>query len=140
MLSPDLRIAAFLLCSQLILGFPEMKQAIKEFFDSMVIELPKARIPYKGVTGRVLQGSKMQVVLFEITPPVTIPIHSHGAQFGIVLEGEAVYTIEGEQCRFIEGDVYFIPSGVEHSAVISSFTRLIDFFEDANRYQLEGSG
>ncbi|MHA1959435.1 MAG: cupin domain-containing protein [Candidatus Thorarchaeota archaeon] len=117
-----------------------MKQAIKALFESMVGNLPKARIPYERVAGWVLQGSEMQVVFFEIQPPVTIPIHSHGNQFGIVLEGEAVYTIGGEQCRFVEGDVYFIPSGVKHSAVISSFTRLIDFFGDANRYQLEEGG
>ncbi len=110
---------------------------IKEFFQNATQGLPKAKIPFEGVKAWVLQGPKMQVVFFEIEPHVSIPSHSHGNQLGMVVEGEATYTIEGKSFQFVEGDVYFVPEGKMHSAVINSFTRLIDFFDDENRYQIQ---
>lgn len=110
---------------------------IKKFFQNAIQSLPKAIIPFEGVKGWVLQGPKMQVVFFEIEPNISIPTHSHGNQLGMVVEGDATYTIEGKSFQFVEGDVYFVPEGKKHSAFINSFTRLIDFFDDENRYQIQ---
>ncbi|MHA2210387.1 MAG: cupin domain-containing protein [Candidatus Thorarchaeota archaeon] len=112
-----------------------MNIKIDEFFQGIVRDLPKARIPFSGVQGWILQGSNNQVVFFEIEPSVSIPLHSHGDQFGMVLEGEVSYTIGGKPSRFVKGDLYFIPKGIMHSAAFDSFTRLVDFFADADRYQ-----
>ncbi|MHA1904597.1 MAG: cupin domain-containing protein [Candidatus Thorarchaeota archaeon] len=112
-----------------------MNQIIDEFFQGLVSDLPKAIIPFSGIQGWILQGLENQVVFLEVEPPVSIPLHSHGDQFGIVLEGEVSYSIGGKPFHFVKGDLYFVPGGVMHSAVFDSFTRLVDFFADADRYQ-----
>ncbi len=104
-------------------------------FPEMVKQLPVADIPMDGVLGRLLQAENMQVVFFEIEPIGAIPLHTHGDQWGVVLEGEMDLTIGGETKTYSKGDTYFIPAGVEHGATFKSRFRCIDVFADADRYQ-----
>ena len=60
--------------------------------------------------------------------------HSHGAQWGIVFEGEMELTINGVTKTYKKRDRYFIRSGVKHLANLKIRNQLIDFFEDKNRY------
>ncbi len=66
-----------------------------------------------------------------------LPFHSHGAQWGTVVEGEIELTIGGETKTYSPGDSYSIPAGVEHGAQIKSGTRVIDVFEEADRYPIK---
>jgi quercetin dioxygenase-like cupin family protein len=75
------------------------------------------------------------VVFFEIEPIGTIPPHSHGEQWGIVVEGEMDLTIGGQTRRCRPGDSYHIPAGVEHGATFLSHFRAIDVFADRDRYK-----
>lgn len=96
--------------------------------------LPEIDIPFEGVRGWLLQGEGRQVVFFDIDPIGEIPEHSHGAQFGVVLDGEMSLTIDGETRRCGRGDTYFIPAGAVHGAVVHSRLRAIDFFDEPARY------
>lgn len=63
-------------------------------------------------------------------------MHSHGAQWGTVVEGEITFTI-GDQTRvYRPGDSYSIPAGVLHGARITAGTRVIDVFQEADRYPI----
>ncbi len=104
---------------------------------AMVRELPEADIPFDGVKGRLLQGAGRQLVFFDIDPIGSVPPHSHGAQWGIVVAGKMKLTIGGETKTYSDGDSYFIPAGVEHSAEFLTACRVIDLFEDSDRYHVK---
>jgi len=109
-----------------------------EFYPEMIRDLPEIDIPVDGVRGWLVQSEKRQVVLFEIEPIGKIPDHSHGDQWGIMLDGKMKLTIAGVTKIYENGDIYFIPSGVVHSAEFLTKVRVIDFFEDVNRYNIKG--
>ena len=106
----------------------------KPFYPPEINALPEADIPFEGVRGRLMQGADHQVVFFEIEPIGEVAPHSHGAQWGVVFEGEMELTIGGEIRSYRKGDHYYIPAGVLHSARFSRKTWLMDFFADARRY------
>lgn len=105
------------------MNYPELIQA-----------LPDADIPFKGVKGKLLQGENQQAVFFEIDPIGEVAEHKHGAQWGVIFDGEMQLTIGGKTKTYKKGDQYYIPSGVLHSAVFKTKTFIMDVFEDKNRY------
>jgi quercetin dioxygenase-like cupin family protein len=104
-------------------------------FPGLITNLPRADIPIEGVRAWISQGSDHQVVFLDIEPIGAIPPHSHGEQWGIVVEGEMELTIGGETRRYGPGDSYHVPAGVEHSARFLSHFRAIDVFADRRRYK-----
>ncbi len=100
-----------------------------------ITSLPLADIPLGGVTGRLAQAPDRQIVFFDIEPVGVIPPHSHGEQWGIVVEGEMELTIGGETRTYGPGDSYHIPAGVEHGATFNTRVRVIDVFADRDRYR-----
>ncbi|HRW62849.1 MAG TPA: cupin domain-containing protein [Bacteroidales bacterium] len=103
-------------------------------YPDIIKNLPDADIPFDGVNGKLLQGENSQAVFFVIDAIGIVPEHSHGAQWGIVFEGEMDLTIGGVTKTFTKGDHYYIPAGVKHSANFKKKTQLMDFFEDKHRY------
>ena len=107
----------------------------EEIFPKMVTDLPEIDISLEGVRGWLLQGADRQVVFFEIEHIGAIPEHSHGEQWGIVVEGEAELTVNGVKKICRKGDHYHIPAGALHSVAIRTRVKAIDFFAEANRYK-----
>ena len=107
-------------------------------FPEMITRLPKADIPIPGVRAWVSQAVDHQVIFFDIDPIGKIPPHSHGDQWGIVVEGEMELTIGDETRRYRPGDSYHIPAGVVHSATFLSHFRAIDVFAESARYRTIG--
>ena len=105
----------------------------------MITRLPEADIPMPGVRGWVSQAADHQVVFLAIEPVGEVPPHSHGEQWGIVVEGEMDLTIGGVTRRCGPGDSYHIPAGVVHSAVFLTHVRAIDIFAEPERYKTKGS-
>ncbi len=104
-------------------------------YPDMVKALPEADIPFKGVRGWILQGENQQAVFLEIEPVGQVSEHSHGAQFGVVIEGQMSLIIGGATRRYGKGDSYFIPAGVPHSAVFHTQFKAIDLFDEKHRYR-----
>jgi quercetin dioxygenase-like cupin family protein len=111
-----------------------------EVFAKMITDMPEADIPFKGMRGWLLQGTRGQVVFFDIEPVGEVPEHSHGEQWGIVIEGELSLVIDGVRRVYRKGDHYHIPAGALHSATFSSPCKVIDFFADVDRYRPKGEG
>jgi len=107
----------------------------EEIFPKMVTDLPEIDIPLEGVRGWLLQGTDRQVVFYEIEPIGAIPEHSHGEQWGIVVEGEAELIVNGVKKICRKGDHYHIPSGALHSVTVRTRSKAIDFFAEANRHK-----
>ena len=83
-----------------------------------------------GVTADVAWGEKLMLSFVKLNPDATVPPHSHPhEQMALVLSGELEVTIANESRLLKEGDVFLVPSGVEHSVKnMESRTRVLDTF------------
>ena len=108
---------------------------LKRDFPKIITGLPEADIKFTGVRGWIAQGDNHQIVFFEIESSAQVSEHSHGAQWGIVVEGEMELTIEGKTRVYRKGDDYFIPAQAKHSAKFLAKCRVIDFFNEKARYK-----
>ena len=106
-------------------------------YPEMITNLPEADIPFDGVRGWLMQSETQQLVFMDIDPIGGIPEHSHGAQFGVVLEGEMTLTVEGVATRYKKGDSYAIPAGAVHSAEIHTAVKVIDMFDENARFSVK---
>jgi len=104
-------------------------------FPNIIKRLPKANIGFKGVQGWISQADEHQIVFMEIEPIGKVAEHAHGAQWGIVVEGEMRLTIGDETKTYRKGDTYYIPAGVVHSAEFITKTFVIDYFDEKQRYK-----
>lgn len=111
------------------MSYPEFISA----FPSIDVPFPEDVVQTAGVKS----GAGL-VAFFTFLKDIELPAHSHGAQWGTIVEGEIEFTIGGETRIYRAGDSYSIPAGVEHGALIKGGTRVVDVFEEADRYALKG--
>ncbi len=104
-------------------------------YPEMIRNLPEVDVPFNGIRGWLITGNQRQVVFFDIQPVGQVPPHSHCTQWGIMLEGEMSLTIGAETKKYKKGDWYYIPEGVEHSALFHSRVNVIDIFDAPDRYK-----
>ena len=104
-------------------------------YPDMIQKLPDIDLDRPDVKGKLLQAAGKQVVFFTIDPPGRVPPHAHGAQWGIIIDGEVEITIGGVTGKYVKGDAYYIPAGVEHSAWTPVGLKAIEFFDEPDRYQ-----
>lgn len=72
--------------------------------------------PFPGIEMYTSTAEKMTVSLVEMAPGSTIPLHGHPhEQVGMILAGEAEFTIGEETRRVRAGDRYHIPGHVPHT-------------------------
>ena len=112
-----------------------MSPSDSEPFSDFIRALPEVDSPFSGLRGWLLGGDRALGMFFEVPDGVEVPEHSHGAQWGVVLEGSMTFTIGGETRTYEPGDTYYVPAGVLHSAVLSPGYVGIDVFADADRYR-----
>jgi len=104
-------------------------------FPAFVRSLPEADLPFVGLHGWLLQSESGQILFNESDIEVSVPEHSHGNQWGVVIDGKVELTI-GDQTRiYSRGDTYFIPAGAAHRARIYAGFRAVDYFADRDRYR-----
>jgi mannose-6-phosphate isomerase-like protein (cupin superfamily) len=105
-------------------------------FPDFVRGLPEADLPFEGLRGWLLRSEDGQVLFMETDVDVDVTEHSHGDQWGIVVDGEIELTIGGETAIYRRGDSYCIPAGVKHGARLFAGFRALDFFEENDRYRV----
>jgi quercetin dioxygenase-like cupin family protein len=110
---------------------------MKEIFPGVIRELPEADIPILGLTAFLSQDKNHQIVFMHFREEAEVAPHSHGAQWGIVLEGEIDLTIEGNEQTYSKGDRFYILEGVTHSAKIKAGYSSMEFFADKDRYKVK---
>lgn len=81
-----------------------------------------------------MQSKNNQLVFFDFKEDTKIPMHSHGAQWGIVVDGKIDLTIGRVEKTYQKGDSYYINAGEEHGGKIYAGFKAIDFFDDKDRY------
>jgi len=107
----------------------------KILYPEMIERLPDIDIPHPGVRGKLFQGEGLQAVFFSVETTGEIAPHQHQAQWGVVLEGEMLMTVDGVTHTYGRGDSYFIPAGVTHSVKILSPLKALDLFDEPARYR-----
>jgi quercetin dioxygenase-like cupin family protein len=108
---------------------------LPSFFDAMpALDAP---FPDSIVSSHAIRSEAGLVVFFRFHQDFEVPPHSHGAQWGTVVEGEIALTIGGESRSYRPGDTYEIPAGVEHGARIKAGSLVIDVFAEPDRYPLK---
>ncbi|MEO1919885.1 MAG: cupin domain-containing protein [Paracoccaceae bacterium] len=104
-----------------------------------IAKLPELDVPLPSdpVTTHVFTSEHGLVVFFETFKDIELPMHSHKAQWGTVLEGSITLTVGGDTREGRAGDSYNTPSGVEHGGLITAGAKVIDFFEEKDRYPIK---
>ena len=110
---------------------------MRSIFPEMIVNLPEADIPVKGLKAYLLQGERQQMVFMEFFEDIEISEHSHEAQWGIVIKGQIDLTIEEEKHILTKGETYFIPKDVPHSAKIYAGYADLTFFNQKDRYKVK---
>ena len=77
-------------------------------------------------------------MFFEFLEDVSLPPHSHLAQWGTLVEGEVAITIDGVQTRYRPGEVWDLAAGMVHAVEVKAGSKAIDVFEEPDRYALKG--
>lgn len=112
-------------------------------FPKIVRSLPEADAPFRNISVWLLQGPTASAIFVQAQRDSEVPEHAHGSQWGVVVSGELILTIDGNTKTYRPGEEYFIPAGTPHSAKLRAGVRVIDFFDDPNRYHpksvLQGS-
>lgn len=108
--------------------------AFPEFFGAF----PALDVPFPDdmVTTQAIRSDQGLAVFFTFHKDLVLPMHAHAAQWGMVVEGEIILTIGDDTRAYRPGDSYSIPAGVSHGARIRAGTRVIDVFQEADRYPL----
>lgn len=107
----------------------------ENFYPEFIRNLPQADLPIEKVVGYLFQGTHGQICFFEFESGTEVPAHSHGNQWGVVLDGEFNLTMNGKTRTLRRGDSYYILAGTVHSAKFEQSCRILDFFEDVDRYE-----
>ena len=105
----------------------------------IITRLPEVELPFPptAVKTSALKSDQGLLVFFHILKDLDLPAHSHKAQWGTVLDGRIELTIGGETRTYGPGDSYYIPAGVEHSGRLPAGAKIMDFFEEPDRYRLK---
>ena len=107
----------------------------ENFFPEIITGLPEADIPFEGVQAFLFQGSEQQFIFMTFEKDVEVPEHSHEAQWGVVLDGEIEFTIDGDKFVFTRGNTYFIPKDIPHSARVRKGYKDLTLFDQKDRYK-----
>ena len=109
-------------------------------FPELILNLPQADIPLQGLTAYLSQAENHQILFMHFAEDVELGEHSHEAQWGIVLEGSISMTIDGKTRTYSQGERYFVPAGVKHSAKVHAGYADMTFFNEPRRYTIKVTG
>lgn len=108
-------------------------------YPDFITDFPSLDVPFPEdvVQTAVIRSDAGLVAFFTFLQDFELPMHSHKAQWGTVVEGEIELTIGGDTKTYGPGDSYSIPSGIEHGGKIKAGSRVIDVFEEPDRYPVK---
>ena len=107
----------------------------QEPFPEIITDLPEADIPRGGLRAYLVQGESQQIVFMSYESDVSVPEHSHEAQWGVVLDGNIELTIDGKKYTFTRGDTFFIPKGIKHSGRIKAGYKQLTLYNQKDRFK-----
>lgn len=77
-------------------------------------------------------GKEMSVLHWNMSDKSEVGLHTHPQeQFGYVIKGGFLLTLDGETHTIGEGDAYLVPANIPHSFMAIGETEAIDVFAPA---------
>jgi quercetin dioxygenase-like cupin family protein len=100
---------------------------------------PSLDIPFPEdvVSTNAIQSGEGLAVFFTFHKDADLPPHSHKGQWGTVLEGSITITMNDETRTYRPGECYSVGSGVVHAVKVPAGTKVIDVFEESDRYRIK---
>jgi quercetin dioxygenase-like cupin family protein len=98
------------------------------------LQLP---LPPEKVKTHAIRSDRGLMVIFDALEDLSIPPHSHLAQWGTVIHGCLELTIDGVTTTYGPGQSYNLEAGVVHAAKVHKGSKVIDLFEEPDRYPLK---
>ncbi len=85
---------------------------------------------FPGVDIRTFACERLMLSVVDLQPRSVVEEHSHPhEQVGMVLEGRALFVIDGEEKTLGPGDLYRIPGGVRHRVIaLDQPVKALDIF------------
>ena len=75
--------------------------------------------PQPGAVVLAAECERMSLTIMEFEPHTVLPEHSHPhEQVGYMVEGEALFTIEGQTYPVRAGQMWRLPGGVRHQVTV----------------------
>ncbi len=108
-------------------------------YPAFIQAFPGLDVPFSSeqVTIHAIRSDAGLVVFFDFLQDFTLPPHAHKGQWGTVIAGQIALTIDGVTRTLRPGDSYNIPAGAVHSGQIAAGTKVIDVFEEPDRYPIK---
>lgn len=110
--------------------------ANEKIFPNIVTDLPRADEGDEPVRTYLLQGERLQMAFVAFDADVSAPEEAHAAQWVVVLAGEVELITPDATTVYRKGEAYFIPAGVSHAARIKQGSRLLDLFDQVDRFRV----
>ena len=110
---------------------------MKDIFPDFIKKLPNIEIQIDDCESHLLQSKNHQIVFLKFNKDVNLPEHNHESQWEIVLEGEVILYMNGNEKKYVKGDTFFIPSNVNHKAKIFQGYSSIVIFNQKDRYKIK---
>jgi quercetin dioxygenase-like cupin family protein len=108
---------------------------MSENLPQIIKALPKVKTPTDSIKGHLLQGISNQAVIFEAKAGTQIPVHTHAAEWGIVVEGEFEITIGNEKTIYRKGDTFYISENTPHSGYFITDVISFHFLNDDSYFK-----
>lgn len=85
---------------------------------------------FGDITARTFWGDKTLLSLVDLPANSVVPLHSHPhEQAGMMIKGEATFTVNGERRLIKTGEMWIIPGDVEHMVEVGDEPALaLDIF------------
>jgi quercetin dioxygenase-like cupin family protein len=119
------------------LWFPLNKKERNMRFPDFIEKFPEADVPVPGVQAFLLQAPKHQVAFLRSEKDMSVPEHSHGAQWEIPVEGTAEIIMGGEVKVYGPGQPFYVPAGLPHAGKVKGPYSAIIFFDAPDRYKIK---
>lgn len=103
------------------------------FFPPFIRALPRPASLF-DMDAHMVPSDRVVTMFYEVDHDMVVPEHAHGAQWGVVLDGEMEMVISGESRIYRTGDTYYVPPDAPHLARLRAGYKGIDVFADADRY------
>lgn len=98
-------------------------------FPPSVHQLPRTSLA--GIDVYVHDDGRTQVLFMELPdgrPEAVVATHTHDVEWGVVVEGEIVMTIDGREERHRAGTTHLIPAEIPHSFRFLPGTSSVHYF------------
>ncbi len=94
------------------------------------IENRDVKMLQDGIAGRTFWGKDMLLAIVDLDAHSAMAVHRHPhEQVGMVVSGEVVFILDGEEHLLKAGDVYVVPGNVPHGVRVGDTpARLLDVF------------